>query len=292
MGEPDGPAPTGDGRVTGVAPGIRRVLAPNPGPMTLDGTNTYVLDSRDGAVVVDPGPLDEGHLRRVAGLGPVVLVLLTHRHPDHADGAARLVELAGGVDVLDRSALDTDGEDLGVPGRVLRVLHTPGHTGDSVCFVVDDDGTDRSVVLTGDTILGRGTTVVAWPDGHLGDYLASLERLRDLRDPFGGAGDLLALPGHGPVLPSLRDAAGTYLRHRHDRLEQVRAAVAAGCTTPEQVVARVYAGVDRSLWPAAGQSVRAQLDHLRSADGSATGGGTDRSGDPAGGTGDDTGAAR
>jgi len=229
--------------------------------MTLDGTNTYAVRTAGRWVVVDPGPLEEGHLRRVAALGAVSLVLLTHRHPDHAAGAARFAALAGGVPVLDRAALPRDGADLGVAGRSVRVLHTPGHTADSVCFLVEDD---EPVVLTGDTILGRGTTVVAWPDGHLGDYLASLARLQDLAAGLaaGRPGSPRALPGHGPVLPSLREAAQAYLEHRSARLQEVRAALAAGCTTPEQVVARVYAGVDRSLWPAAEQSVRAQLDHL------------------------------
>jgi glyoxylase-like metal-dependent hydrolase (beta-lactamase superfamily II) len=110
-------------------------------------------------------------------------------------------------------------------------------------------------VLTGDTILGRGSTVVAWPDGNLRDYLASLRTLAAL-------GDLPVLPGHGPVLPSVARAATSYLEHRLERLEQVRRALSAGASSPREVVALVYADVDRALWPAAELSVRAQLEYL------------------------------
>ena len=235
------------------------VLAPNPGPMTLDGTNTWVLRApgSERAVVVDPGPLTEGHLAEVAALGPVDVVLLTHGHLDHSEGAARFAALTGApvraLDPAHRLGEEGLGEgDVVVGGGLeVRVWATPGHTSDSLSFVLDD------AVLTGDTILGRGTTVVAHPDGVLGDYLASLRRLREL-------GELTVLPGHGPELASAGAAAEHYLAHRESRLEQVRAAVAAGASTPEQVVETVYADVDRVLWPAATLSVRAQLEHLRS----------------------------
>jgi glyoxylase-like metal-dependent hydrolase (beta-lactamase superfamily II) len=135
------------------------------------------------------------------------------------------------------------------------VLATPGHTADSASFVVGDEA-----VLTGDTILGRGTTVVVHPDGVLADYLASLERLRQL-------GDAIVLSGHGPELPSVREAAAYYLAHRQERLEQVRAALASlgPAATPRQIVEIVYADVDRAVWWAAELSVKAQLDYLRGA---------------------------
>ena len=241
-------------RVTGTA-GV--VLAPNPGPMTLDGTNTWVLrdPSSEAAVVVDPGPLTESHLAEVAALGPVDVVLLTHGHADHSEGARRFAELTGArvraLDPAHRLGDEGLGEgDVVVGGGLeVRVLATPGHTSDSLSFVLPD------AVLTGDTVLGRGTTVVAHPDGVLGDYLASLRRLREL-------GDLAVLPGHGPELASAGAAAEAYLAHREQRLAQVRAAVEAGATTPEQVVETVYADVDRALWPAATLSVLAQLEHL------------------------------
>jgi glyoxylase-like metal-dependent hydrolase (beta-lactamase superfamily II) len=233
------------------------VLAPNPGPMTLEGTNTWVLRApgSESCVVVDPGPLDEQHLQAVAAQGPVDVVLLTHGHHDHSGGARRLAELTGAaVRALDPAhRLGDEGlaaGDVVVGGGLeVQVLGTPGHSSDSLSFALPD------AVLTGDTILGRGTTVVAHPDGVLAHYLESLLRLRDL-------GQVTVLPGHGPELPSAGAAAQHYLDHRAQRLEQVRAAVEAGATTAREVVEVVYADVDRGLWRAAEMSVRAQLDYL------------------------------
>jgi glyoxylase-like metal-dependent hydrolase (beta-lactamase superfamily II) len=236
---------------------VRLIRAPNPGPMTLDGTNTWLLRApgEAGSVVVDPGPADEEHLRAVAAAaGTVAGVLVTHGHPDHVDGLARFRELASGTS---KHRCELTGAAVGrtsqLAGLAVTVIETPGHTADSVCFLVEADG--ERAVFTGDTILGRGTTVVAWPDGDLGDYLSSLQRLSVLDG-------VPALPGHGPPLTDCAAAASYYLKHRRARLEQVRAAVAAGATTPEQVVAMVYADVDRALWPAAEWSVRAQLAYL------------------------------
>ncbi|MFJ4486832.1 MBL fold metallo-hydrolase [Streptomyces longwoodensis] len=245
------------------------VLAPNASAMTLDGTNTWILSEPDSAlaVVVDPGPLDDGHLRRVIdtaeGAGKrVALTLLTHGHPDHAEGAARFAGLTGTkVRALDPALRLGDeglaaGNVVEVGGLELRVVPTPGHTADSLCFHLPADG----AVLTGDTILGRGTTVVAHPDGRLGDYLDSLRRLRSLTVDDGVH---TVLPGHGPVLEDAQGAVEFYLAHRAHRLAQVETAVEDGFRTPEEVVAHVYADVDRSLWPAAELSVRAQLEYLR-----------------------------
>ena len=237
------------------------LLAPNPGPMTLEGTNTWLLrePGRADLVVVDPGPLHEGHLAAVAATGDVALIVLTHGHVDHSEGAQRLRELTGAdVVSLDPAyttpgvdSLTTDRERLGAAGLTLEVVHTPGHSADSVSLHLADDG----AVLTGDTVLGRGTTVVAHPDGVLADYLTSLRRLRTF-------GDATVLPGHGPELASAGVAAQAYLDHREQRLGQVRAAVAGGATTAQQVVELVYADVDRALWPAATLSVLAQLHYL------------------------------
>jgi glyoxylase-like metal-dependent hydrolase (beta-lactamase superfamily II) len=235
--------------------------------LTLEGTNTWVLaePGSELAVVVDPGPCEDGHLRAVlAAAAPrsVVAVLLTHGHPDHAEGAARFSELAGGVPVR---ALDpavrlgaeglAAGELVDVDGLELLVVGTPGHSGDSLSFLVVAEG----ALLTGDTVLGRGTSVVAHPDGRLGDYLDSLERLARLA----GSGEVRSvLPGHGPVLHDPVMVLTAYLDHRRARLAQVADAVAMGLTTPHAVVEHVYADVDRVLWPAAELSVRAQLEYL------------------------------
>ncbi|MDG9726325.1 MULTISPECIES: MBL fold metallo-hydrolase [unclassified Streptomyces] len=244
------------------------VLAPNASAMTLDGTNTWILAEPDSdlAVVVDPGPLDDTHLRHVVDTAEragkrVALTLLTHGHPDHAEGAARFAELTRtNVRALDPALRLGDeglaaGDVIGVGGLELRVVPTPGHTADSLCFHLPAD----RAVLTGDTVLGRGTTVVAHPDGRLGDYLDSLRRLRSLTADDGVR---TVLPGHGPVLEDAQGVVEYYLAHRAHRLAQVETAVEDGHRTPGEVVARVYADVDRSLWPAAELSVRAQLEYL------------------------------
>ncbi|MFF5156399.1 MBL fold metallo-hydrolase [Streptomyces sp. NPDC000348] len=245
------------------------VLAPNPSAMTLDGTNTWILSEPDSdlAVVVDPGPLDDGHLRHVIGTAEragkrVALTLLTHGHPDHAEGAARFAGLTGTkVRALDPALRLGDeglaaGDVITVGGLELRVVPTPGHTADSLSFHLPAD----RAVLTGDTVLGRGTTVVAHPDGRLGDYLDTLRRLRSLTVDDGVH---TVLPGHGPVLEDAQGAVEFYLAHRAHRLAQVETAVENGHRAPSEVVAHVYADVDRSLWPAAELSVRAQLEYLQ-----------------------------
>ncbi len=262
-GQPRGGVPGGPATARATC-----VLAPNASPMTLDGTNTWIVAEPDSprAVVIDPGPLDEGHLAAVvataerAGLR-VALTLLTHGHPDHAAGAARFAELTGtDVRALDPALRLGDeglaaGDVITVGGLELRVVPTPGHTADSLCFHLPAD----AAVLTGDTVLGRGTTVVAHPDGRLGDYLDSLRRLQSLTVDDGVA---TVLPGHGPVLEDAQGAVEYYLAHRATRLAQVETAVENGHRTPSDVVAHVYADVDRTLWPAAELSVRAQLEYL------------------------------
>lgn len=234
---------------------IRSLLAPNPGPMTLDGTNTYLVPAGAAYVVVDPGPLSDGHLAAVAAVGAVALIVLTHHHADHSAGAGRLAQLTGATVLARDPAYGDPLPRGGAAVEGLEVVDTPGHTGDSVCFAAGDP----PVLLTGDTVLGRGTTVVAHPDGRLGAYLASLERLLEFVEARGVPA---LLPGHGPRIEDPAGVLTAYLAHRRERLDQVRAALAAGDRTPREVVARVYADVERALWPAAEQSVRAQLDYL------------------------------
>jgi len=262
-------APDGQERLDGAGTSRARcVLAPNPGPMTLNGTNTWLIaePGSDSAFVVDPGPDDETHLARICQLAAaagqrVTRILLTHGHHDHSAGAARLAELTGApvaaADPAHRRGAAGGlgpGEVLAGAGCELRVVPSPGHTADSVCLLLPADG----ALLTGDTVLGRGTTVIA-EDGSLADYLASLDRLRALA----GAERLRTLlPGHGPVLGDPAGVLDFYLAHRRERLAEVRAAVAAGDRSEDQILARVYADVDRSVWPFARWSVRAQLAYL------------------------------
>ncbi len=253
----------------------RCVLAPNANEMTLDGTNTWVLREPGArrSVVIDPGPPDQGHLDAVAELaGEVGVVLLTHHHLDHSEAAREFAERVGcGVRALD-PAYRLGSEGLGegdvvsLDGLEVHVVATPGHTADSLSFVLPAE----SAVLTGDTVLGRGTTVVAHPDGQLGAYLSSLDRLHALAS----AHEIATIwPGHGPVIEDALGALDFYRSHRRQRLEQVSAAlerltsadvVPTEDDLPRQVVEIVYADVDPVLWGAAELSVRAQLAYLRS----------------------------
>lgn len=228
------------------------VLAPNPGPMTLEGTNTWVLAAPGGAsVVLDCGPDDAQHLGAVveaarAGGREIGRVLVTHHHLDHAQGIGTLTAMTG-VELTPVA----DGDVVRVDGLRLHVLGTPGHSADSVTFLDVDAG----CLYTGDTILGRGTTVVEHPDGRLADYLASLERLA-------GVDARRIRPGHGPEVTDVAEWISYYREHRARRLDEVLDAVRAGARTVQAVVEAVYADVDRRVWGAARLSVAAQLEYL------------------------------
>ncbi|MEO8906440.1 MAG: MBL fold metallo-hydrolase [Microbacteriaceae bacterium] len=243
----------------------RRLRAPNPGPMTLTGTNSYLIAAAGSpsVVVVDPGPLDEPHLSALASAGRVELVLLTHRHRDHTESRERFAALTGApVRAFDRAFCIgaeplTDGEELRTAGASIRVIATPGHTSDSVCFHLPEDG-PAGIVLTGDTILGSGTTIIDSPDGTLADYLRSLSVLSAL-------GHALVLPAHGPMVADLVAICDAYRTHRQERLEQVRGALEAlgQDSSVEAVTDFVYAQTDAAVRFAAEASVRAQLTYLR-----------------------------
>lgn len=287
------PIPTQPWRGGPVLPGVTCVLAPNPSGMTLDGTNTWLLHRPGGraAALVDPGPLDESHVQAMVAAAEradvrIAVVLLTHGHDDHTESAEHVAQLLGAPlsfpgrhHAARRDATEPPelpGYD--VDGLRIEAIPAPGHTHDSVCFWLPR----QRALLTGDTILGRGTTVVTWPDGALAPYLASLARLREL---CASEGVEVLLPGHGhPVTPGARALAviDYYVAHRHERLEQVRAALGAARVESvrapaepgfgdlvEEVVRTVYAEAPREVWPAARQSVRAQLEYLRAAGGAA-----------------------
>lgn len=242
-----------------------RVLAPNPSPMTLTGTNTYLLGApgSGGVVVVDPGPDLADHRAALEAAAvdrdaEVVAVLLTHHHADHAEAAGWAagwgVQLHAFTPRLVRAEASAllDGAQLHLAGLRIEAVHTPGHASDHLCLRLPDSG----AVLTGDHVLGEGTTIVAWPDGDMAAYLASLERLASLDAP-------VLYPGHGPTVTDPAGVVAGYLAHRHDREGEVLEALRAGDRTPAEVVARVYATVDPVLHPAAERSVRAHLDKLR-----------------------------
>jgi glyoxylase-like metal-dependent hydrolase (beta-lactamase superfamily II) len=238
------------------------LLCNNPGLLTLEGTNTWVLRGRgsDETVIVDPGPDDADHIAKIAELGKIPLVLISHKHDDHTGGIDKIVDLTGAVVRSVGSGFLrglggplTDGEVIDAAGLRIKVMATPGHTTDSLSFLLED------AVLTADTVLGRGTTVIDSEDGALGDYLESLKRLQ-------GLGNLTVLPGHGPELADIEAVTAMYLAHREERLEQVRDALRqlGDDATARQIVEHVYTDVDEKLWDAAQWSVQAQLDYLRS----------------------------
>jgi glyoxylase-like metal-dependent hydrolase (beta-lactamase superfamily II) len=240
------------------------VLAPNPSPMTLDGTNTYLLGeaSSGEVIVVDPGPDMPEHRDAVdAALrergAAVSAVVFTHHHVDHAQAAGWAGDwgaeaFAFSPDLIPAiSTQMTDGTSLQRAGITLEAVHTPGHASDHLCLRIAQSG----AVLTGDHVLGRGTTVVAWPDGDMRAYMDSLRRLATL--------DATVLyPGHGPTLHEPATVVSQYLTHREEREQQILDAIRAGHATPADIVAHVYADVDVALHPAAERSVRAHLDKL------------------------------
>jgi glyoxylase-like metal-dependent hydrolase (beta-lactamase superfamily II) len=237
------------------------LLCNNPGLLTLEGTNTWVLRGRgsDEMVIVDPGPDDADHIAKIAEFGKIPLVLISHKHDDHTGGIDKIVDLTGAVVRSVGSGFLrglggplTDGEVIDAAGLRVKVMATPGHTADSLSFLLED------AVLTADTVLGRGTTVIDSEDGALGDYLESLKRLQ-------GLGNLTVLPGHGPDLADIEAVTAMYLAHREERLDQVRDALRelGDDATARQIVEHVYTDVDEKLWDAAEWSVQAQLDYLR-----------------------------
>ena len=245
-----------------------RVLAPNPSPMTLDGTNTYVLFEGDGqpAVVVDPGPADAGHRAAVDEVVAahdldVACVFATHHHPDHVEAAADWAAdwgvqvVAARADVAGPSGRVVRHDDVVRAGGLdLTVVATPGHTADSLSLRLP-----TRAIVTGDHVLGRGTAVVAHPDGTLSGYLDSLRRLLDL-------GPAALLPGHGPSIDEDPEAVlRFYDAHRRHRLEQVVAVLADGDRTAREVVEVVYAAYDEAVWPAATASTIAAFEHLEAA---------------------------
>ncbi len=249
-----------------VAAGVTRLVAPNPSMMTGPGTNSYVL-GRNGAVVIDPGPAIDRHIDALCELAPAAhAVIVTHTHPDHSPGAAPLAARTGAI-LMGRRAPRGRHQDSGfTPGReledgdsvaiddvVLRVLHTPGHASNHLCFLREVDG----LLFTGDHIINGSTVVIDPPDGNMAAYLRSLDRLK-------GEPVTRIAPGHGELLDEPLAAIDWLVAHRLEREAGVVAALAAhpGLTSAE-LTKRVYAAVDERLHAVAERSLLAHLEKLR-----------------------------
>lgn len=260
-----------------VAPGVRRIVANNPGPYTFLGTNTYLVGSGDVAVI-DPGPADEAHLAAIteATRGErVAHILITHSHRDHCDGALPLQQRLGGKIVafgptgtargagtpgLDDAFVDSafspdmsvvGGDTVKGRGYALDVLHMPGHAPDHLCFAL----VGKRTVFTGDHVMGWNTTVIAPPEGNMADFIASLEKLMQRHDK-------LFLPGHGGRIETPRRVVRAYITHRQWREQNILACLDNGVCTIPRIVAKLYGALDADLKGAAALSVLAHLEHL------------------------------
>lgn len=258
------------GQLIDVEPGIARLLAPNPSPYTATGTQVHLIGT-DALAVLDPGPADPDHLAAliaaIAGR-PVEAILVTHTHRDHSPAAGPL-RAATGAPVIGCSVLALDGLGLGgesfdagyapdrvladgdsvsVDGRTLRAIHTPGHTSNHLCFADEDAG----VLFSGDHVMGWSTSVVIPPDGHMGDYMASLDRLRR-------RSDRIYYPAHGNPVGEPQRLVRGMVAHRLQRESQLLRLLGSGPATVAELVAAAYPGLDARLVPAAGASVLAHL---------------------------------
>ncbi len=259
--EQDAPRPIIQEVPSALSPYVRRVVADNPGAMTGPGTNTYLIGI-DEIAVIDPGPDTDAHLDAVAGCGGdrIRWILLTHTHPDHAPGTARLKERTGATvcayDDRDDVPVDrtlADGDQIEATEFRLTAIHTPGHASNHLCYHLEEEHT----LFTGDHVMQGSTVVIAPPDGDMADYLASLERIRIPR--------LRAIaPGHGHLITEPYDIIDQYVAHRLEREAQVRAMVEeAGSITIDEIVTELYPGLVDELVPRAAQSVHAHLRKLR-----------------------------
>jgi glyoxylase-like metal-dependent hydrolase (beta-lactamase superfamily II) len=236
---------------------IERIVALNPGPMTLTGTNTYLVTG-DGLAVIDPGPDEPSHLEAIRAAarrhGPVTAVIVTHRHLDHLPAALPLCRETGAplVGHAELPGVQRSVHDGELVFDQLVALETPGHTRDSICLW----SASESALFTGDLVLGSGTAVLDDQPGALADYLASLERLLAL-------GPRTIYPGHGPIVHDGRARLTEYLDHRRRRIQQVLDTLdGRGASTAEELASAIYTDTPANLLPMAARNVRASLDLL------------------------------
>jgi glyoxylase-like metal-dependent hydrolase (beta-lactamase superfamily II) len=243
---------------------VKTVVAANPGPLTLDGTRTYILGPAP-CVVIDPGPDLADHLDAVEvtlGTLDVQALCVTHYHADHAAGAADLIlrlaaPLAATPESAERAALDppdlplVPGSTLSFGGGHLEIVPAPGHCADHVCF----HWPQARALFAGDVVLGEGTSMIAPPEGDMAAYMSTLERLAGL--------DLsIIYPGHGPEITEPAERLDEYIAHRLKREQQVLDALTAGADTPAEIRTLVYGDLDPRLFGAAEGSVLAHLAKL------------------------------
>ena len=273
MALPPQPWPTG--RCEQLEPLVRRVLAANGSPFTFTGTQTYLVGTRDGLAVIDPGPDLPDHLDALAaaiGDAPVVAICCTHTHRDHSPAAAPLAKRTGAPIVgcaplvlqSDEPRADVpfdadyrpdrvlaDGEQVAGPGWTLTALATPGHTSNHLCYALEESG----ALFTGDHVMGWSTTVVAPPDGDMADYMRSLDKLYAREDG-------VYYPAHGPAVDRPRQLVRGMIGHRRQRERQILELLGKAPQEAAELVPQMYKGIDQRLWPAAGQSVKAHLIDL------------------------------
>jgi glyoxylase-like metal-dependent hydrolase (beta-lactamase superfamily II) len=261
-----------------LAPGVVRIVANNPNHFTFKGTNTYLLGTRSLALI-DPGPEDSEHLAAIlktAGQRPITHVLITHTHRDHTDGMPALLAAVeaktvgfgrralkrgtkrtspSGGEFVDRDFIPdialTDGQRLEGDGWAVSALHTPGHAPDHLCFALEGTG----ILFSGDHVMGWNTSVVAPPEGNMGAYMRSLERLTERSDK-------LYFPGHGGQVENPQRLVKAYMLHRRMREQSILECIRDGTNTARAIVPIVYRGLDPKLLNAASLSVLAHVEHL------------------------------
>ena len=254
------------GVVARLAPGLRRLVAPNPGLMTGPGTNTYII-GEDEVAVIDPGPYVDAHVQAILSAvpGPIRWILTTHTHRDHSPAAQALADATGAPRVGQQAPSGPrqdrgfspdigleDGERVTTDEYALRAVHTPGHASNHLCFLLED----RGWLFTGDHIMNGSTVVIDPPDGDMRDYLASLRRLQSLEL------DTLA-PGHGDLLDDPHSEIDWIIEHRLDREARIVAALSeVHEKTEEELVAEAYDEVDPHLHPVAMRTLLAHLVKL------------------------------